>query len=114
LKEAIERAQSLDVEALVPALEKTDHLGATVRTRFSTRDNQYPHDPILGPQDSTAIGLQWQNGKLVCIWPDGKEAPAELISAGFPKGWDTVRYKGAGYGKYILPPWVVEYWKGKK
>jgi hypothetical protein len=34
------------------------------------------YDMILGPGCATSIGVQWQNGKLVGVWPTGwKPAP---------------------------------------
>jgi branched-chain amino acid transport system substrate-binding protein len=112
-KEAVERANSFDVEKIVPAMEKTDTVGVTVmRLQFTPVGSKQPHDLAFGPQNSTAIGLQWQDGKLVCFWPDGKEIHPALIAAGQPTGWDKLRFKGSK--DYVLPPRVVEYWKGKK
>ena len=112
-KNAVERANSFDVEKIIPAMEKTDLVGITLmRQQFTPVGSRAPHDLAFGPQHSTAIGLQWQDGKLVCFWPDGREIHPALIAAGQPAGWDKVAFKGSA--DYILPPWIAEYWKDKK
>ncbi len=82
LKDAIERTGSLEVDALVTAIEQTDMITAGGRLRFDKTNHQaiYGTDPkeALMPQL-----LQWQDGKRVCIWP--------------PK---------IASGEYKLPPWV--------
>lgn len=82
LKDAIERTGSLDVDALVTAIEQTDMITVGGRLRFDKSNHQaiYGTDPkeSLMPQL-----LQWQDGKRVCIWP--------------PK---------IATGEYKLPPWM--------
>ncbi|NLC77015.1 MAG: ABC transporter substrate-binding protein, partial [Clostridia bacterium] len=68
LKEAIERAGTLDADAIVAELEKTDT--HTTGGRFVFDEN---HDVIWGPGYVTAVGTQWQDGELVCVWPNGRE-----------------------------------------
>jgi len=67
LKEAIERAGSLDGDALVTALEATDMDGAIGHITFG-KDHQviYGLDP-----KTTALGavFQWQDGKRVPVFP---------------------------------------------
>ncbi len=82
LKDAIERAGSLEVDALVSAIEQTDMVTAGGRLRFDKTNHQAiygnnPKEMLLGQL------LQWQDGKRVCIWPK------EIAS-----------------GEYKLPPWV--------
>lgn len=89
LKDAIERAGSLDPDAIVAELEKTDT--HTTGGRFVFDEN---HDVVWGPGYVTAVGTQWQDGKLVCVWPNG---------------WEGVTYPGTV--DYQLPPWVVEAYK---
>jgi len=112
LKGAMERANSLDPDAIVPELEKTDYVGLTARYNFTPTDSKQPHDIIWGPDKSTPVTIQWRNGKQYLVWPDGKEIHPALIAAGAPKGWDKKIIPGTV--DYVLPPWVVEYWKGKK
>jgi branched-chain amino acid transport system substrate-binding protein len=111
LKEAIEKAGTLDADALVPVIEKTDFVGPDARVRFTPPSHHMPHGCIIGPEN-TWVSFQWRDGKQVVYWPDGHEIHPALIEAGAPKGWDKARFEGSG--KYVLPPWVVEYWKGKK
>lgn len=69
LAEAIERAGSLDPDALVAALEKTDRMGAIGRIRFDDG-----HQVIFGNDPSqTALGcmIQWREGaKRVVVYPE--------------------------------------------
>ena len=112
LKEAMERAQSLDPDAIVPELEKTNHVGVVGRIVFTPRNSKQPHDLIWGPNAYTPVVIQWREGKQAVVWPDGQELHPAAIDAGAPKGWDKLKFKGTV--DYVLPPWVVEYWKDKK
>ena len=69
LKEAIEKADSLDPEAVIPALEKTDMMGVYGRIRFDAKKHQII--PSLDPKEG-AVGtiFQWQKGKRVVVYPD--------------------------------------------
>ena len=82
LKDAIERAGSIDSEAVVAALEKTDMMGVYGRIRFDPKSHQVV--PSLDPKEG-AVGtvFQWQAGKRVVVFP-------EKISM----------------GKIKLPPWM--------
>ena len=82
IKDAIERAGTLDIESLITAVENTDMITAGGRLRFDKTSHQaiYGNDPkktLLGHQ------MQWQDGKRVCIWP--------------PK---------IAVGEFQLPPWI--------
>jgi branched-chain amino acid transport system substrate-binding protein len=89
LKEAIERAGTLDSDAVVAELEKTDHNGTAGRLMFDEA-----HDAVWGPDYVTGLGVQWQDGEMKCVWP-----PAD-------GSWEGVVYEGAV--DYKLPPWVIE------
>jgi branched-chain amino acid transport system substrate-binding protein len=104
-KEAIERAGTLDSDTLVAEIEKTDFLGANGRVRYTSREDKWPHDIRWGPKDLTLFGAQWKDGKKLVIWPDGQSALGD-------EGWKGVRFSGTV--DYELPPWVRNYWKGKK
>ena len=91
LTAAIERAGTLDSDAVVAELEKTDATGTAGRMVF-TED----HDVTWGPDYVTGLGVQWQDGEMKCVWPPPGGA------------WEGVDYEGAV--DYILPPWVVEEW----
>jgi branched-chain amino acid transport system substrate-binding protein len=82
LKDAIERAGSLDPDKVVAALKKTDLMGVYGRIRFDPKTNQII--PSLDPKEG-AVGtvFQWQAGKRVVVFP--------------PK---------IATGKILLPPWM--------
>ncbi len=68
LAEAIERAGSLETDALVAALEKTDRMGAIGRIRFDKG-----HQVTFGTDpNEAALGavVQWRKGKRVIVFPD--------------------------------------------
>ena len=91
LKEAIERADSLDADEIVVEMEMTDFNGVAGRFVFDDM-----HDVVWGPGYVTALGVQWQDGELKGVWP-----PAD-------GSWNDVQYEGIV--DYELPPWVVEFW----
>jgi len=82
LKDAIERAGSLDPDKVVAALEKTDMMGVYGRIRFSPKGHQII--PSFDPKEG-AVGsiLQWQDGKRVVVFP-----------------------KSIAKGEIQLPPWM--------
>ncbi len=82
LKDAIERAGSLDSDKVVAALEKTDIMGVYGRLRFDPKGHQVI--PATDPKEG-AVGsiLQWQNGKRVVVYP-----------------------KSIATGEILLPPWM--------
>jgi branched-chain amino acid transport system substrate-binding protein len=74
LAAAIERAESLDADKLVSALEKTDYKGVSGRIRFNEQ-----HIAIFGEKDPNETGVsvvfQWQKDKTgelrrVPVYPD--------------------------------------------
>ena len=68
LKDAIERAGSLDPDAVITAMENTDMMGVYGRLRFDPRSHQVIRAD--NPADG-AVGsiLQWQDGKRVVVYP---------------------------------------------
>jgi branched-chain amino acid transport system substrate-binding protein len=64
LKEAIEKAGTIDVDKLVPILEQTVFTGITGVIEFDKR-----HDPLWGPGKITGLAVQWQDGEKVPFWP---------------------------------------------
>jgi len=68
LKDAIERAGSLDSDKVVTALEKTDLMGLYGRIRFNAKNHQVI--PSVDPKEG-AVGtiFQWQAGKRVVVFP---------------------------------------------
>jgi len=68
LKDAIERAGSLNSDAVVSALEKTDLTGVYGRIRFDPKNHQVV--PSVDPKEG-AVGtiFQWQAGKRIVVFP---------------------------------------------
>jgi branched-chain amino acid transport system substrate-binding protein len=58
------------------------------------------HDITFGPGYATGLAIQWQDGKLVGVWPNKWKATPEA---------PEVTYKGVVPIK--LPPWVIEKYK---
>jgi branched-chain amino acid transport system substrate-binding protein len=83
LKAAIEKANSFDPDSVVTAMEKIDIMGAQGRLQFLTN-----HQVKEGEGWCLYPVIQFQDGDLKTIWP-------------------------RKYGEFKLPPWMVEYWKGK-
>jgi len=82
LKDAIERAGTLDSDKVVTALEQTDIMGVYGRLRFDPKSHQVI--VALDPKEG-AVGsiLQWQDGKRVVVYP-----------------------KSIAKGEILLPPWM--------
>jgi branched-chain amino acid transport system substrate-binding protein len=82
LKDAIEKAGTLDSDAVVTALEKTDMMGVYGRIKFDPKSHQVI--PSLDPNEG-AVGtiFQWQAGKRVVVFP-----------------------KSIAMGEIQLPPWM--------
>jgi branched-chain amino acid transport system substrate-binding protein len=68
LKDAIERAGSLDSDKVVAALEKTDLMGVYGRIKFNPKNHQVI--PSVDPNEG-AVGtiFQWQAGKRIVVFP---------------------------------------------
>jgi len=68
LKDAIERAGSLDSNAVVTALERTDLMGVYGRIKFNPKNHQVI--PSVDPNEG-AVGtiFQWQAGKRIVVFP---------------------------------------------
>jgi branched-chain amino acid transport system substrate-binding protein len=63
--DAVRRAGTVEADALVEALKKTDHLGVTGRLQFDEG-----HDLRVGPGLANLLFSQWQqNGERVVLWP---------------------------------------------
>ncbi|MBM4277884.1 MAG: ABC transporter substrate-binding protein [Deltaproteobacteria bacterium] len=68
LKDAIERAGSLDSDAVITAIEKTDLMGVYGRIKVHPKSHQVI--PSIDPNEG-AVGtiFQWQAGKRVVVYP---------------------------------------------
>ena len=82
LKDAIEKAGTLDSDAVVATLEKTDMMGVYGRIRFDPKSHQII--PSMDPKEG-AVGtiFQWHDGKRVVVFP-----------------------KSIAMGEIKLPPWM--------
>lgn len=68
LAEAIKRAGSLDADALVAQLEKTDMEGAIGKITFNKNHQVvYGEDPR---QTATSLAFQWRAGKRIVVYPE--------------------------------------------
>ena len=95
LAESIKKVGSLDSDKIVAELEKWDAKGTSGRLKFDKN-----HDPIWGPGYVTGVGVQWQDGKLVAVWPNKWKATPEA---------PEITYKGIV--PYKLPPWFIQKYK---
>jgi branched-chain amino acid transport system substrate-binding protein len=95
IAECIKRAGSMDADKVVAELEKWDEKGTSGRFKFDKN-----HDPIWGPGYLTSLGVQWQDGKLVGVWPNKWKAAENA---------PEITYKGIV--PYKLPPWFIEKYK---
>jgi branched-chain amino acid transport system substrate-binding protein len=97
----IEQAGTLDPDKLVSVLEERVYLtpGGTVKY-MKDAEGKPLHDLTWGPGYTTGIGTQWQDGKLVGVWPhQWKLTP------------DSPEVTYRGIVPYKLPPWVIEKYK---
>ncbi len=68
LKDAIEKAGSIDPDKVITALENVDLMGVYGRMRFDPKTHQII--PSLDPKEGAVTGIiQWQKGKRVQIFP---------------------------------------------
>jgi len=95
LAECIKRAGTLDSDKVVGEIEKWDEIGSAGRFKFGEN-----HEPTWGPGYLTSLGVQWQDGKLVGVWPNKWKAAENA---------PEITYKGIV--PYKLPPWVIEAYK---
>ena len=89
LKPAVERADSLNPDKIVAELEKTDQTVPSGRVKFDA-----DHDLTWGAGYLTGLGVQWQDGRLVAVWP---------------RGWEGITYQGTV--PYKIAPWLAEKYK---
>ena len=87
LKEAIERAGSLDPDKLVAALEQTDHEGASGRIKFNEK-----HIAVFGEEDFNKTGVS-----VVFQWQKGEDGVLKRV---------PVYPSFLAEGKIQLPPWM--------
>jgi len=95
LVDSIQKVGGLDSDKVVAQLEKWDGNITAGRLKFDKN-----HDPIWGPGYVTGVGVQWQDGKMVPVWPNKWKATPEA---------PEITYKGVK--PYKLPPWFIKKYK---
>jgi len=98
---AIEMTGTLNADRLVKVIEAREYMVPSGKVAYLKDDQGRPlHDLKWGPGYLTSLGVQWQDGKQVGVWPNkwkaSKEAP-------------EVTYKGIV--PYKIAPWVIEKYK---
>ncbi|OPZ53320.1 MAG: hypothetical protein BWY90_00695 [Deltaproteobacteria bacterium ADurb.BinA014] len=94
---------TLDPDTIVATLEKRVYKTTPSTIKYTVDNLGRPlHDITFGPGYATGLGVQWQDGKLVGVWPNHWQ-PAPGVD---------VTYKGMKPIK--IPPWMIEYYKKKK
>jgi len=101
LAPTIEQAGTLDPDKLVSILEERVYkVPSGVIKYMKNAEGKHLHELTFGPGFLTALGVQWQDGKLLGVWPNKWKATPEA---------PEVTYKGMVPIK--LPPWMVEKYK---
>jgi len=101
LAPSITQAGTLDADKLVSILEERvyDVPSGTVKY-MKDAEGKHLHDLTFGPGNITGISTQWQNGKLVGVWPNKWKMTPES---------PEVTHKGIV--PIMLPPWMTKMYK---
>jgi len=99
--QAIEKAGTLDSDKVVQAIETgvPHKIPAGVHDYIKDEQGKPLHDLRWGPGFLTSLGVQWQDGKLVGVWPNKWQAAPGV----------EVTYKGIV--PYKIAPWIIEKYK---
>jgi branched-chain amino acid transport system substrate-binding protein len=101
LKPAIEQAGTLDSDKIVSILEERVYKVPSGTVKYMKNAEGKPlHDLTWGPGFLTGIATQWQDGKIVGVWPNKWKLTPEA---------PEVTYKGVVPIK--IPPWMIEKYK---
>jgi branched-chain amino acid transport system substrate-binding protein len=93
---SIEAVGSLDADKIVAHLENREYMSPSGKVKYEKDAQGRPtHDLTWGPGYLTSLGVQWQDGKLVGVWPN------KWVAA---PGAPEITYKGMVPLK--LPPWM--------
>lgn len=110
LKMVIEKAQTLDADALVSALETAEwSLTAAAKGKFYPVDSKCPmcpHDITYGPGYATGLGVQWLKGDMVVVWPKKEYGTKDQYG-----DW---AFEYPGTVRYTVPPYAAEKFKAAK
>ena len=98
---AIEMTGTLDADRLVRVMEAREFKAPGGKVSYMKDEQGRPlHELKWGPGYLTSLGVQWQDGKLVAVWPNQWKASAEA---------PAITYKGIV--PYKIPPWMIEKYK---
>jgi branched-chain amino acid transport system substrate-binding protein len=99
---AIEMAGTLNADKIVEVMEnrKPYKVPAGRIAYMKDAEGRPLHDLVWGPGYLTSLGTQWQDGKLVGVWPYKWKPTPEA---------PEITYEGIV--PYKIPPWVVEAYK---
>jgi len=101
LAPVIEEAGTLDADKIVAILENREYAVPSGKNKYmKDAQGRHLHDLTWGPGYLTSLGVQWQDGKLVAVWPN-RWKPA--------KGAPEITYKGVV--PYKIAPWVIKEYK---
>ena len=101
LAPSIEQAGTLDSDKVVPILEERVYKVPSGTVKYMKNAEGKPlHDLTFGPGFLTGLATQWQDGKLVGVWPNKWKMTPES---------PEVTYKGMVPIK--IPPWMAEKYK---
>ena len=94
----IEAVGSLDADKIVAHMENQESNVPSGRIKYEKDAQGRPtHDLTWGPGYMTGLGVQWQDGKLVGVWPN------KWVAA---PGAPEITYKGIV--PYKIPPWMIK------
>jgi branched-chain amino acid transport system substrate-binding protein len=97
----IQKAGTLNADKLVALMEVDEHkVPSGVIKYLKDKEGRPLHELAWGPGALTSLGVQWQDGKLVGVWPNKWKPTPES---------PEITYKGIV--PYKMPPWVAEAYK---
>jgi branched-chain amino acid transport system substrate-binding protein len=97
----IEMTGTLDSDRFVKVLEAREYEVPSGTVAYTKDEQGRPlHDLKWGPGYLTSLGVQWQDGKQVGVWPNNWKASKDA---------PPVTYKGMV--PYKIAPWIVEKYK---
>lgn len=101
LAPVIEEAGTLDADKIVAIMENREYATPGGKIKYmKDAQGRHLHDLTWGPGYLTSLGVQWQDGKLVGVWPNHWK-PA--------KGVPEITYKGIV--PYKIAPWIIKEYK---
>ena len=98
---AIEKTGTLDPDKLVAFMETDEHLVPSGNVAYEKdKEGRHLHDLKWGPGYLTSLGVQWQDGKQIGVWPNKWKASENA---------PAITYKGIK--PYKIAPWIIEKYK---